>query len=110
MGYRSFCSVLVLRRIFAAAVHPLVGFDEQIILDDPQLRYIFRLGGSSDDVACVSLMPDQAADIDRLEFGPLPGAQPTLVEHPGHRVAAGSLVGHLFKHLPPPGGFLRIDL
>ena len=55
-------------------------------------------------------MPDQAADIDRLELGPLPGAQAALIEHPGHRVAAGSLVSNLFKYLPHPGGFLRVDL
>ena len=55
-------------------------------------------------------MPNQAADIDRLELDPLPGAQAALIEHSGHRVAAGTLIGDLFKYLPHPGGFLRVDL
>ena len=105
-----FCSVFIIRRVFAAAVHPLVGLGEQIVIHDLQLRHIFRLGGLGDDVAGVSLMPDQAADIDRLELGPLPGAQAALIKHPGHCIAAGALVGDLFKYLPHPGGFLRVDL
>ena len=94
----------------ATAVHPIVGLGKQIVINDLQLRHIFRLGGFGDDVAGVSLVPDQAADIDRLELGTLPGAEAALIEHPGHRVAAGTLVGDLFKYLPHPDGFLRVDL
>ena len=58
------CRVFILRRIFVVAIHPLIGLGEQIVIDDLQLRHIFRLGGLCDDVAGVSYVPDQTADID----------------------------------------------
>ena len=42
--------ILVLRRILATAVHPIVGLGKQIVVNDLQLRHIFRLGGFGDDV------------------------------------------------------------
>ena len=84
------CSVFILRHIFAATVHPLIGLGKQIVINDLQLWHIFRLGRLGDDVAGVSLVSNQATDIDRLEFGPL--------------------FGDLFKDFPHPGGFLWIDL
>ena len=105
-----FGSVFILRRIFAAAVHPFVRFCKQIAIHDLQLRHELRSCRFGHNISGVPFMADQAADIDRLELRSLPGAQTAFVEHPGHRIAAGSLVGHLFKYFPHPGGFLRVDL
>ena len=75
-----------------------------------QLLYKLRSGRLGDQIPGVALVADHPPDVHRLKPGPLPGAQAAVVQHPGHRVAAGSFVGHFFKDFAHPGGFLRVDL
>ena len=95
---------------FAAAVDDLVRPGEQLLIHDLQLLYKLRSGRLGDQIPGVALVADHPPDVHRLKPGPLPGAQAAVVQHPGHRVAAGSFVGHFFKDFAHPGGFIRVDL